>query len=279
MRPDSPLKLRAAIRQGSGEHCEDRIFTLPFATIVLDGASQLKRLERSGGWLADELGTRLVEALEADPTIDLLLALRRCNQDLIRFHDLRRGEAPSTTVNIVRWNTKTVDVLVLCDSPVAILHTDNTVDLVRDDRLDASVAQLTKPSTRRDYSQPAWQQYHAEVEALRNTDQGFWCISSSLIAPDKSILRSYPRQTVQAAMAVTDGVAIGIDRYGLMNWRTAIEIAIDEPDKLIELVHESELQDRACTQWPRTKTHDDKAIAASSSRAINHGHTAVIPYR
>ena len=62
-------------------------------------------------------------------------------------------------------------------------------------------------------------------------------------------------------MAMTDGVANGVDRYQVPDdWRLAAEMARQDPANLVDAVHLAEESDPDGTRWPRTKRHDDKAI-------------------
>ena len=67
-------------------------------------------------------------------------------------------------------------------------------------------------------------------------------------------------------VAVTDGVAIGVDRYGApADWPTAIELASDNPARLLDMVHAAEATDPHGDHWPRSKRHD-QAIAIAVLR-------------
>ncbi len=243
---------------------EDRVFTTPNASIVLDGASQPYPLERSGGWIATQLGLRLVAGLEADPLRDLVDLLDEANNDLIRTFDLRPRNAPSTTVNIVRNSGDTIDVLVLCDSPVVILDKSSKIRPICDNRLQEATANLTRPLNERNLVAQAWQEYYQEVERLRNSENGFWCISASKESPRHAICTSIPTTEVAASLATTDGISVGVDRYqSPRGWLEATKLASTSLIDLINAVHEAEQSDIACTRWKRSKVHDDKTVVVS----------------
>lgn len=61
---------------------------------------------------------------------------------------------------------------------------------------------------------------------------------------------------------MTDGVSIGVDRYGVpADWRAALTLASDDPARVIELVHNAEISDPDGERWLRSKRHDDKTIS------------------
>ncbi len=258
MRPDPSLIIRTAELPGDPNRpSEDRIFTTPNAAIVLDGASQYFPLERSGGWIADELGRRLQKLLLKNPLRDLTDTLDQAVRELIATYDLRRGEAPSTTVNIVRSTGDELDVLVLCDSPVVVLDTSGEIDQIRDDRLSDTHKRLRHISG----SSTSTDRFVERFESLRNHPEGFWCVSADPAVAQHALVRDLSLASVSSALAVTDGVSTGVDRYGIpQSWTQAFKMGTSEPHALIDLIHKAEARDFLCTLWPRRKVHDDKSI-------------------
>lgn len=263
MRSTPPLTIEIAQLPGGNGPSEDRIFVTPNAVIVLDGATQVHKLERDGGWIAQQLGQRLADGLTRAPEVPLVDLLEESLTDLVAEYQLRPGESPSTTVNIVRCTEDTVDVLVLCDSPVALLGVDDQLEVVRDDRLRDILQTIERPPGRRDMSDPAWQAAVDRLEAQRNVPGGFWAASATPQAARQARVVSRPIHRVAATLSMTDGVAVGMDEYRTpATWSEAVSQAMNGgPQALLRAVHATELLDRDCTRWPRTKLHDDKALA------------------
>lgn len=140
---------------------------------MLDGATQAFGLERSGGWLAETLGQELIRSLEKDPGKDLQHLLADAIGDVANRYELKPGESPSTTDSIARFNQETIDVLVLCDSPVVVLDTNGKIHEVRDDRLSEISQSLPRPSGLRNMSDPARIERMQTFESHRNQAGGF----------------------------------------------------------------------------------------------------------
>jgi hypothetical protein len=264
-------QVRIAERRGGDRPTEDRIFIASNAVIVLDGASQPDQPERNGGWLAEQVGSRLHRGLLDSPRVDLSDLLGIAIREVAADFGLVPGAAPSTTVSIVRWNAECIDALVLGDSPViAITRTWRPIQ-VRDDRL-SRVASAERQALRRangsNVDRARVQAWTALVEAQRrsrNQPGGYWIAEASPEAAQHSIRATWRRHELVHVLVMTDGVANGVDRYGLLpDWAAACRIAVSNPAALVDLVHEAEEGDANGTRWPRSKTHDDKAIAVIS---------------
>lgn len=267
MRPTcTPVaRVRTAERAGHSGRSQDRVFTAPDGVIVLDGASHPEPGVRDGGWYAETLGREL-HPLVSEPGLDLAEALARAIDAVATRHDLRPGVSPSSTVSILRWDTARVDVLVLGDSPVVALTRDGVIHQVRDDRL----AHVGREQRRRLRASPGyaknrpdlWKSLVETERAARNQPGGYWIAEATPAAATHAHRAVWHRAELVAVLVMTDGVSAGVDRYGTPpDWRTAVDIARDDPERLVKLVHDAEADDPDRTRWPRSKPHDDKALA------------------
>jgi hypothetical protein len=256
------VPILTAERPNGSRPSEDRIFTTEHAVIVLDGASQPDRSLHDGGWLADQLGSDLANHLRHEPAADLVPALASSIRRVAENHDLEPGHSPSTTVAIVRWDASAVDVLVLCDSPVIVADRRGHLHQIRDDRLATVTASLDRPD-RFDAETPgAWRRLVAGQRRERNRPGGYWVAEADPDAAHHAVRASWPADEVSIILAMTDGVSIGVDRYGIPpDWATAIELAADDPNRLVDAIHDAEAADPLGERWPRSKRHDDKALA------------------
>jgi Protein phosphatase 2C len=259
-------RVRAAGRRGPDRPSEDRVFVTPNAVVVLDGASQPVPDARDGGWLAETLGSQLRDRLAASAGADLPAVLAEAIEATARRHSLVPGSSPSTTVSIVGWDARKVDVLVLGDSPVIALTRDGRMLDVRDDRL-SRVASHERRALRADGGGLGgegireWQALVAAQRRVRNQPDGYWIAEAVPEAAAHAVRARWDINDLALVMAMTDGVANGVDRYHVpQDWHIAAELARDDPASLVNTVHNAEEGDPDGTRWPRTKRHDDKAI-------------------
>jgi hypothetical protein len=274
--PTPHVCVTTAERPGRGSS-EDRIFQTANAAIVLDGASEPDTEGFDGGWMAETLGTELRGLLTGAPDGDLRTLLREAIATIAERHSLTPGRSPSTTVSIVRWTSQHVDVLVLGDSPVAIQDIHGRTHVVRDDRL-ANVARFERKAyisavTKTGFQQVPITEWRALINAqrkLRNRPGGYWIAEAVPEAADHAIHRRWARDEIATVVALTDGVANGIDRYRVpADWSEAITAALRDPAALIDAIHHTEANDPAGRTWTRSKRHDDKAIAVMT---FHHAH-------
>jgi serine/threonine protein phosphatase PrpC len=268
VRPKNPrlASTRTAERPGPDRPSEDRIFATDNALVVLDGASQPEASDRDGGWLADTLGRELAERLrQRGDDLDQILA--DAIASVAKRHNLQPGAAPSTTVSIVRWDDDGADVLVLGDSPVIALTRDGELRQVRDNRL-RQVARHQRQQLNR--AGPGFgfddrHQWHNLTNAertQRNQPGGYWIAEATPEAAAHAMRDRWDTQDLAAILMMTDGVSAGVDRYRQpAEWRTAVDMALADPALLVDLVHDTEAKDPNGTRWPRSKRHDDKALA------------------
>lgn len=267
---DPPVvRVRTAGRPGSPNGpSQDRVFVVPNAVVLLDGASQPVPEEHDGGWLADTLGATLAARLAATPgQVDLRVVLARAIAEVTARHARAPGTGPSSTVSIIRWHADTIDVLVLGDSPVIAMTWTGELRQVRDDRL-ARVAQAERRAFRAGPGQFGVErprQWHALLDAQRqwrNRPGGYWIAEADPTAAAYARRARWRTRDIAAILAVTDGIADGVDRYRTpADWPAALDLAAHHPTGLIELVHHTELGDPHGTRWPRSKRHDDKTVA------------------
>ncbi|BCJ66252.1 protein phosphatase 2C domain-containing protein [Polymorphospora rubra] len=266
--------IRTAERSGRDRPSEDRIFTTANAVILLDGASQPDASNHDGGWYADTLGHELHQRLSAEPHGDLAALLADAIAVVAERHELTPGAAPSATVSIVRWDEHAVDVLVLGDSPVTALTRSGTIHLVRDDRLKGvGLAQRQQLAASAGFGfddHDQWRRLVDAERAQRNQPGGYWIGEAAPEAASHAYRARWDRDDLVAVLVMTDGVSVGVDRYGVPpDWPSAFTLTQDDPARLVELVHDTEATDPDGLRWPRSKRHDDKAVAFIRFRAAS----------
>ena len=271
---NSPVEVEVAERPGVGvdgghRPSEDVVAVLPNAVVLLDGATSLRPGLRSGGWYASVLSGQLAGRLTGYPSMDLADLLAAAIRTVARDHGLAPGESPSSTVALVRWNDEVVEGLVLADSPIVAETTDGVVVLE-----DDSIANLPRPGPGyrarlrggEGYGEDhlaALRTSAAAVGRLRNTDGGFWVAEADPDAAYQARRATWPRETVRKVLLASDGVACGVDDYGIFpDWAAVFGLVADRgADAVLDAVRAAEESDPDGARWPRPKPHDDQALA------------------
>ncbi|WP_436492666.1 hypothetical protein [Actinokineospora sp. HUAS TT18] len=244
---------------------EDVVVVLPSAVIVLDGASTLRTDLPSGGDYARELGAQLAGRLTAAPELDLAQQLAGAIRSVARHNGFTPGESPSSTVSIVRWDSDTVEALVLCDSPVAVF-TGDAVEVVADDRLRSLPLGKYRGRLARGLGYgpghvEALRESGERMARLRNVEGGFWVAEAVPAAAHQAVRASWPAAEVQSVLMATDGVSCGVDDYGVFSWESMLSMAASAgPQAVLDAVREAEKSDPDGVRWPRVKPHDDQAL-------------------
>jgi hypothetical protein len=253
--PEIAIAERAGVgTDGHPRPTEDVVVVLDNAILLLDGATSPSPELPSGGWYAGLLARRLAAGLRAEPDADLGVALAAAISDVAAEHDLAPGRSPSSTVAALRWLDDRVDALVLADSPVVAFGSFG-MDVVADDRLvnlrDAGLLQTG-----------------ADVRRRRNAGNGFWVAEADPAAAERAIRRSWSMSTVDVVLLASDGVAVGVDEYGLFGWPEVLATARESgPDAVLDAVRTAEKQDPEGERWPRAKRHDDQSLVLVDFRA------------
>ena len=241
---------------------------LPNAVVLLDGATAVLPGQKSGGWYASLLAGHLAGRLTGYPTMDLADLLAAAIQALTRENGLVPGEAPSSTVAIVRWSDETVEGLVLADSPVVAVTGDGPQVLA-----DARLASIPRPATgyrARLRGGGGYGEEHVaalrtsagNVLRLRNTEGGFWVAEADPDAAYHAVRASWPRAEVRQVLLASDGVSCGVDDYGVLDWPAVVELVTAKgAQAVLDAVRAAEESDPHGTRWPRPKPHDDQALA------------------
>jgi hypothetical protein len=248
---------------------------------VLDGASQPDTDDRDGGWMADTLGKELARRLSCvEDDLDQVLA--KGIATIAERYDLLPGRAPSTTVAIVRWGRSVVDVLLLGDSTVIALMRTGEVRQVRDDRLRQVAAEQRTRNAEggfRTERRGEWRRLVDAERQHRNRPGGYWIAEATPEAAAEAVRVRWVQDELAAILVMTDGVSAGVERYGVpKDWPAAVTAALEDPRRLVDLVHIAEDDDHDGIRWPRSKRHDDKAIAVIDFEAIGVTEHGSLPH-
>jgi hypothetical protein len=244
---------------------EDRVVLLPNAVILADGATALRADQLSGGWYAEHLCAALARELTMRPDSDLRAVLAAAITALVTEFGLVPGQAPASTVAILRWSEDQVDALVLADSPV-VAFTEDGPHVLADDRIaglppGAYRQQLRTGAGYGPDHATAVRTAGASIDRLRNAPGGYWVAEADPAAADEARTARWPRPEVDAVLLASDGVSCAVDDYGLFTWPQVLTSATDHgPAAVLTSVTDAERTDPDGSRWPRPKRHDDKAL-------------------
>lgn len=247
---------------------EDVVLVLPSAVALLDGATSLRPTDRTGGWYAQQLAEALRPRLESDTDLADLLA--DSIAEVSETNALAPGQAPSSTVSLLRWNSDTVEALVLADSPI-VVFTDAGEHPVTDDRLanlrtPGRGGYRTRLRSGGGFGDEHLSALRASVDRTgqwRNVEGGFWVAEAQPRAAYRAKRANWPRHEVKAALLASDGVSCGVDEYGTYpSWLALLADAKSAgPRGVLDAVRSAEKSDPDGKRWPRPKRHDDQALA------------------
>lgn len=280
--PSGTLRIQRAEADGVGPDgavrpSEDRIAVSGDTVILLDGATNLVPGRRSGGWYAERLCVALESVLAADPHAALTTVLERGIAEVTERYELVPGQAPSSTVAMLRTGEQHVDALVLADSPV-VVRTDGGIEVLADERLG------NLPRANGGYRQrlaegggfgpehlEALRSGVARTARLRNTEGGFWVAEADPAAAGQAVTQSWPRARVREALLASDGISCGVEEYGLFDWAEVFRRCAERgPRAVVDAVLAAERSDPDGLRWPRPKVSDDKAITYLELEASAH---------
>ncbi|MGW5050954.1 protein phosphatase 2C domain-containing protein [Actinokineospora sp. NPDC004072] len=226
---------------GRARPSEDVVVVLPSAVILLDGATSTTH---PGGPYAVALAAQLAGRLVAAPEVGLVEHLAGAIRAVARHHGYTPGDSPSSTVAIARWDSSSVEVLVLADSPVVVFHPDGRHTVVSDDRL----RRLRPIAPER-------------VGELRNREGGFWVAEAVPAAAREAVVGRWALSEVSDVVLASDGVSCGVDDYGVLDWGGVLEMARRGGlYSVLDVVRGAEEGDPDLVRWPRGKVHDDQAL-------------------
>ncbi len=266
--PMSGEALSVAIAQlPDVDESDDKIFTTGNAVVVLDGASAFRPVPVPVSTYAAELGTALRRSLSHEPDVELIAALARAIADVADKLELVPGHAPTSTVAVLRVRDDEVDTLVLGDTPIVLPE-----GVVVDERIDALNlperaeyrARLARGSGYDEYHRELLRRLQEHQARYRNQPDGYWIAEAEPRAAEHACTATRPRSHVPWAVLATDGAYNTLEHIGPQDWASIATRSTSGLHELLATAHEWEARtDPEGKQFPRSKGHDDKAIATT----------------
>ncbi|MGH3280349.1 MAG: hypothetical protein ACRDNW_14595 [Trebonia sp.] len=260
----------AAAQLPEPPHGADRVIVTRNTVIVLDGASAFEPASVPPGEYASRLGDSIAAAMADAPEAPLASGLGEAITTTAAELGLDDDAGcPSSTVAMARLAGGTLDLLALGDSYI-FYGTGPGTGTLTDDRLAGLHLPQQRQYRERLAAGGGYDDAHRDLlRALqrgqrlrRNRPGGYWIAAADPAAASHALAVTVPATAGTWAVLATDGTVNTARHLGLDDWPA---LARSGPAALASLL-------RHCQDWeqhadpdgrrfPRSKRHDDKAIA------------------
>ncbi|MBS2965116.1 hypothetical protein KGA66_18815 [Actinocrinis puniceicyclus] len=217
-------------------------------------------------WYARALGSRLVAELSTEPPSWIAEAVARAIDTVATSHaatcPIDDQSHPSATIAILRELPDVYEYYILGDSTI-VFDTAGGQLTARSDKSLSRVATAQRARvTATGYEASERDSARAELveaeRAKRNVRGGYWIASTNPDAAAHGRQGHISRRELSRAALLSDGAAAAVERYELVDWRSALDLMEqDGPQAIIRAARDAEDSDPQAKQWPRSKPHDD----------------------
>lgn len=257
---------------------EDFAAATATTVVVLDGVTPLDRADtgcRHGvGWFARMLGTHFLAHAD-DPAVALSRCLATAIVEVRARHentcDLRHPDSPAATVTAARFGPRSLEYLVLADSPL-VLAAGADVTVVTDDR----VGQVGRRVRARlnETGAPSPLEVARAVRARRNRADAYFVAADDPAVADEARTGCVPVADLTCVVLATDGAARLIEVFARTDWAAAVPALLAEGARAwverTRAVERAEVERlRRAGEAARRKPYDDATIAVLSD--VAHG--------
>ncbi|WP_239155583.1 protein phosphatase 2C domain-containing protein [Amycolatopsis sp. FDAARGOS 1241] len=250
---------------------QDRVVVTDHMALVLDGASAFEPVDVPTGLYVDLLGEGIRTCLDQQPDIELATAVASAIEAAAQELQLKPGNAPSSTVSLLRVRDDGVDLLSLGDSAIYYGNDDGETGGLTDSRL----ANLGIPEHRAYRNRVAaghgYDARHRELLAdlqreqrkRRNRPEGYWIAEAEPDAANHALALTVPRGRITWAVLATDGAYGPMFHLGLADWKARAHEGASKLEKILKFCEDWERhEDPDGRKLPRAKVSDDKTLAA-----------------
>jgi Protein phosphatase 2C len=237
--------------------------------MILDGATapaSTALCQHGARWFSRTLGTRLFLELSAEPPVWIAEGVARAIDAVLTIHsetcEIDDQTHPSATIAVVRQLSDVYEYYVLGDSTI-IFDMSRGQLAVRSDKRLRQVAISEREHVMathiegRERTSALVDLVNAE-RAHRNVRRGYWIASANPDAAAHGLQGHVRDGDVHRVALLSDGAASIVERYNLMDWRSALDLMEKGgPQEIIRAVRKTEDSDPKAERWPRSKPHDD----------------------
>jgi serine/threonine protein phosphatase PrpC len=265
--------------QGSGALNEDVLLTQGETFALFDGASSLvpyKAVDgRTGGKLAADAACKAFST----ELSDLQAAMRQANKaihkaEVVAEIDHTQKESLwGTTVSIIRIQKEQIQYAKIGNSPMLVIHTDNSYQILgRDDNHDLETLLLWQSLAQKRIADP-WESMRAQnIKIRRQVNETYGVLNGEQAALSFVQIGTLSLGNVKSIILLSDGLLLPKeDSRQAEQWDiwTAEYLAGGLPE-VLKTVRAIETADPNAWTYPRLKKHDDaSAIAIDFDRTFS----------
>lgn len=238
--------------------------------VLLDGATAPPDVEsrcpHDARWFTRVLGTRLLLELSAEPPVWIAEGVARAIDAVATSHAstcrIDDQTHPSATIAILRELPDVYEYYVLGDSTI-VFDMAGGVLAARSDKRLSQIAKAERERARvakrgTPEADTAIADLARAERAQRNVRGGYWIASANPDAAARGRQGHVDRRDLRRAALLSDGAAAAVDRYDVMDWRSALDaMEKDGPRAIIRAARDAADSDPRMERWPRSKPHDD----------------------
>jgi len=230
--------------------------------IVLDGAAVPAaagaRCPHDARWFSRTLGTRLLVELSAEPAVWIAEGVARAIDAVATSHaetcELDDETHPAAALAILRELPDEYEYYVLGDSTIVFDMAGGQLAVRSDKRLRHLAAKEGERGS-------ALADAVKAERTQRNVRGGYWIASMNPDAAARGLQGHVNRKELLRAALLSDGAAAAVERYDLMDWRSALDMMERHgPQAVIQAMREAEKSDPEAVRWPRDNAYDDATV-------------------
>jgi hypothetical protein len=238
--------------------------------VILDGAAipatAAAQCPHDTRWFSRTLGTQLLIELGSEPPVWIAEGVARAIDVVASRHattcEIDDATHPAATIAILRELPDVYEYYILGDSTIVFDMAAGELAARSDKRLKQLAAKdgerLLTTHAGTPEREPALVDLMHAQHPQRNVRGGYWIASTNPDAAARGFQGHVNRKELLRAALLSDGAAAAVERYDLMDWRSALD-AMEEhgPQAIIRATREAENSDPDTERWPRSKVHDD----------------------
>lgn len=247
------------------------------AAWVLDGATGVtkkhlfKDYDSDAQWFTHRWNQYLKENIEKD---DDLLTILKNGVNIIKKEyfnkkeslDLNKIDYPSSTLALVRWNSRYLEYFILADNIISI-ENNGSINTFKDDSIDkfdkVTHSKMHEFILKNDGNLDSAREYVSDIlienRKMKNKSNGYSVLEFDDFAIDNGVYGKIYGNNFNVLLA-TDGFTALSEKYERCKTNDLIELASEHGlDDMNKALRDIESKDPKGRKYPRIKIHDDSS--------------------